>query len=149
MDTIQVGDPEVISVTEVVCTSVLGIVPEHETGLCKMIGKAVTACVQITGAWYGAVLIRLDQSLAQDCANLMFATDNATPEEVRDSVGEIVNMIGGNLKSVLPGPSKLSLPTVLEGDNYSVRIPGTAPLSSVCFTMNGKGLEVSVLQQVE
>jgi len=39
-----------------------------------------------------------------------------TPDEdVADAVGELVNMIGGNVKSLMPGPSVLSLPVVAAG----------------------------------
>ena len=36
-------------------------------------------------------------------------------EDVADAVGELVNMIGGNVKSLMPGPSTLSLPLVRAG----------------------------------
>jgi chemotaxis protein CheX len=35
--------------------------------------------------------------------------------DVADAVGELVNMIGGNVKSLMPGPSALSLPVVAAG----------------------------------
>ncbi|TIC83622.1 chemotaxis protein CheX [Nocardioides sp. GY 10113] len=35
--------------------------------------------------------------------------------DLADAVGELVNMVGGSLKSILPGPSALSLPTVAAG----------------------------------
>ena len=44
--------------------------------------------------------------------------------DVYDALGELANMIGGNLKSVLPRGVSLSLPSVVEGANYSVHICG-------------------------
>ena len=37
-------------------------------------------------------------------------------------MGELANMIGGNLKSVLPKGVTLSLPCVMEGKNYSFHV---------------------------
>ena len=47
--------------------------------------------------------------------------------EIRDAVGEIVNMVGGNLKGIVEGDSALSLPCVGE-------CVGAAPFDS---TFNG------------
>jgi len=41
--------------------------------------------------------------------------DEAGPADVADAVGELVNMVGGNIKSLMPGPSVLSLPAVAAG----------------------------------
>ena len=37
--------------------------------------------------------------------------------DIADALGEIANVIGGNLKSTLPGPSLLSLPVVTTGSS--------------------------------
>ncbi len=38
--------------------------------------------------------------------------DELTEAEIRDALGEIVNMVGGNLKGIVEGESSLSLPCV-------------------------------------
>jgi len=43
---------------------------------------------------------------------------------VRDALGELANMLAGNLKSVLPSGVVLSMPSVIEGSDYSLRICG-------------------------
>src|SRR3546814_11558410 len=45
----------------------------------------------------------------------MLAMSEITPEDVTDAIGELVNMIGGNVKSLMPEPSILSLPMVAAG----------------------------------
>ncbi len=82
------------------------------------LARAVASWVHISGAWDGSVLVQLPRPLALQLAGTMFASDPAavTPEELRDAMGEIANMIGGNLKAVLPAPSRLSLPShAMEG----------------------------------
>jgi hypothetical protein len=40
-------------------------------------------------------------------------------------------MIGGNIKSLIPGPSRLSMPTVTVGASSTVPMPGAALLGTV------------------
>jgi CheY-specific phosphatase CheX len=46
---------------------------------------------------------------------------------VRDAVGELVNMIGGNLKTAIgsQGPIELSLPTVITTPRTEIKIPSS------------------------
>jgi chemotaxis protein CheX len=68
----------------------------------------------------------------------MFAMseDELSEEEIRDAVGEIVNMVGGNLKGIVEGESSLSLPCV-------GAVSGTAPFdhsfSGLCVSNNCQG----------
>ena len=38
-------------------------------------------------------------------------------------------MTGGGIKALLPGPSQLSIPTVVGGGEYQVSVPGTAEVA--------------------
>ena len=51
--------------------------------------------------------------------------EEVSPADVLDAVGELVNIVGGNLKGMLPSPTGLSLPSVTDG---AVHLdPGPAP----------------------
>ena len=78
-------------------------------------GEGITGYVTITGAWSGLVGLSCSPAAARQAAALMFATDEASLEdvEVTDAIGELVNIVGGNLKSLLPEPTVLSLPSVV------------------------------------
>jgi chemotaxis protein CheX len=54
-------------------------------------------------------------------------------EDVRDSLGELANMLAGNLKSVLPSGVVLSMPSVIEGSDYSLQICGKRSIERVPF----------------
>jgi chemotaxis protein CheX len=84
----------------------------------------VTGVVAISGAWEGLVVLQCDQSLARSAASIMFrsAEDDLGRELIHDAVGELTNMIGGNLKALLPEPSQLSLPVVADGVDAAVEI---------------------------
>lgn len=53
-------------------------------------------------------------------------------------------MIGGNIKSLIPGPSRLSMPTVTVGASSTVPMPGAALLRTVSLACEGLPLTVSV-----
>ena len=77
-----------------------------------------SAAVSIHGGWTGTVTIELSHGLAFALTRLMMAMEESEPledGEVADAVGELVNMIGGNIKSLMPGPSALTLPVVAAG----------------------------------
>lgn len=83
-------------------------------GAAAAVHDAVTGSVDITGAWNGAVELTCSRTAARLAAATMYALDEAsvTDGEVLDAVGELVNIVGGNIKSLLPGPTDLSLPSV-------------------------------------
>ena len=44
--------------------------------------------------------------------------------DVCDAFGELANMIGGNLKAVLPSKVEISMPSMVQGIDYSLWICG-------------------------
>jgi chemotaxis protein CheX len=75
-------------------------------------GVPARAVVRIAGDWSGAVRLEMSRETAAAAARIMLDADQVEPDEVADAVGELVNIIGGNLKSLLPTPSRLGLPQV-------------------------------------
>lgn len=106
----------------------------------------LTACVHIVGAWEGAVAIRCSLRLAHQAARVMFSCEEPQPDEVRDALGELVNMTGGNLKALLPGPCSLSLPVVIEGKDHRLAVPGSQLLNRVLLECQGAPLEVLMMK---
>ena len=89
-------------------------------------GPTMTGCVHLSGAWGGSVLVEATADHAVRAAEAMFAADpgSLSPDEVSDALGELTNMVGGNIKGLLPAPSSLSLPSVAGGESYTMRVPG-------------------------
>ena len=144
---------EIFQITESIWESVLGIqVRRRElTGLPAKEEHTLAGCVQITGAWDGAVALHCDVDLARQVAALMFSmpSESISIEEVQDALGELVNMTGGNLKALLAEPCHLSLPAVVEGNNYTLRIPGSTPISQVAFECQGHPFLVTLVKKEE
>lgn len=80
-----------------------------------------TASVAVNGVWHGSVVVELSDPAAREIATLMLDTENIETDEMLDAIGELANIIGGNVKSLMPEPSVLALPTVVCG---SMRHPG-------------------------
>lgn len=109
-------------------------------------GRTVTGCVHISGEWNGSVFVECTSELAIAAAEAMFGADPGTlpDDEVSDALGELTNMIGGNIKSLLPAPSKLSTPSVADGVGYTVRVPGAVRLDRVALVCAAGPLFISI-----
>src|SRR5712691_9554787 len=113
----QVVDSDICQVVEGIWSSVLGLEVRRGDEPAKRNGKHgfLTACVQITGLWEGAVTLDCSAALARRTAAIMFGVspEDASLDEIHDALGELTNMTGGNIKTLLPGPCQLSLPAVV------------------------------------
>ena len=78
---------------------------------------SLTGTVFISGTWNGLVSLTCSSVAAARAAALMFdaEVENVSDADVLDAVGELVNIVGGNLKGMLPSPTGLSLPSVMDG----------------------------------
>jgi chemotaxis protein CheX len=95
----------------------LPLVPSP-SGVSKAPAQGVlTGSVAISGAWQGVVVLQCSTAFAQRAASVMFGLEPeyVGREEELDALGELANMVSGNLKALLPGPSRLCLPIVAEG----------------------------------
>jgi CheY-specific phosphatase CheX len=79
----------------------------------------LTAIVHITGEQSAAVVIHCPASQACKFTGRFLAKDApvAVNEEVLDVLGELTNMIAGNIKSKLMPDAQLSIPSVFEGSD--------------------------------
>ncbi len=143
----MISSEEILSITENVFTTMIGCPVELGADSEALAEQSpVTGCVQISGQWTGAVLVQTTGKLASYAASQMFAISEAEVEkgECQDTMAELANMIGGNIKSLVPGPSNLSLPTVTIGKEFDIRIFGTKVESVVPMRCNGQQLRVIV-----
>ncbi|MEV4509979.1 chemotaxis protein CheX [Dactylosporangium sp. NPDC049525] len=131
-----------------VWTAYLHCTPEVEDSAEPMPDTAdVTASVGVAGAWNGLAVIRCGLPAAGEIAGAMLDIDpaNANPDDCTDALGELVNILAGNVKSLLPKPSHLSLPQVVLG-RAKVVWPGTTPLHTLRATINAEPTILGVLR---
>ena len=103
--------------------------------------NAVSSWVSVRGPWNGTVVITTGRSTAEQLSRELLK-EHAPPvrdeEDIEDGLGELANVVGGNVKAVLPGPSALGLPVV-----------GDAPVAGsdsfrVDLQWRGQSLSISV-----
>jgi chemotaxis protein CheX len=138
---------DVEAIAAVVMGSIAGVVLEPAAGEIPGDRPALTGCVHIDGAWNGAAIVECELPLARRIAATLFgrSDDEVSPDDVRDALGEITNMIGGNVKALLPAPSRASLPTVVDGADYAGTVPRTKPAGVVAFRAGAEMLVIRIL----
>jgi len=115
---------------------------EIHSGVRSMIG-----CIQIAGDWEGAVTLFCPETLARKAAASMFGMpeEDISEEEIQDTLGELTNMTAGNIKTFLPPSCLISLPSVAEGTDYRLVVPGGKIIAQTSFSCEGEPLIVNVL----
>ncbi len=100
---------------------------------------AVAGSVGVTGATDCLISMEMGGDGARRFAATMFgmADDEASDDDIADGIGELTNMVGGNIKSLLPEPSTLSLPVVAQGKSPTLRVPGGKPLLEAGYIAGG------------
>ena len=95
----------------------------------------LTAVVHLAGVWNGAVLLECDRGQACRFAGRFLSMDppEAVDDVVRDMLGELANMIGGNMKCVMSRGIRLSMPSVVDGSDYCMRVCGAVVRARLAF----------------
>jgi chemotaxis protein CheX len=84
----------------------------------------VTGAVAIAGAWHGHVILRCRVDGMAAIAAAMLELPHLHPgddsgvrlEDIVDAAGELLNIVAGNVKSLLPQPALVALPQVVLGE---------------------------------
>jgi hypothetical protein len=102
-----------------------------------------SAWVEVVGPWTGSVVLSCLPETATELTRALLgghAPAELGPEDVEDALGELANVLGGNVKALLPGPSALGLPEV------GTPPPAVSPVDTcrVELAWRGQPLTVSV-----
>ena len=99
------------------------------------------------------VHVRLSPVLARLLASRMFACDDPVGEDLLDAVGELGNIAGGNVKSLLfpsDGTARLSLPSAVLGGPATPPAGGDGPLpAAIRALVLGELVELTLVPNVE
>ena len=146
----QFKEDELVKYTEMVWSSILGLDSRRSHEAYLPDPTNVEACVQISGAWVGVVSLNCPETLSHKISEIMFqlSPDSASQEEVQDAMGEMINMIGGNLKAMMPPPCHLSLPIVAV-NGHSLHFPMTQIVCRVTMQSQGQLFQVTIMKQKE
>jgi CheY-specific phosphatase CheX len=106
----------------------------------------ITGAVYYAGAWKGATLLQCDASTAFDLtARLMgVPRPESFDDDVRDAIGEISNIVAGNLKPLLRPGVVLSMPSVFEGPAAALRICAKTPVMRLALASDIGPIWISI-----
>jgi chemotaxis protein CheX len=109
-------------------------------------GDRMTSSVYLEGDWNGAISLECNREQACRFAGRLLAMDppDTVDDDVRDALGELANMIGGNLKSSMTMQTRLSMPSVIDGGDYELRICGSEVKNRLAFRVDGGHFWVTV-----
>jgi len=92
-----------------------------ELGLMK---DSITGMVGLAGTHKGMLAVHFPKSLALAITTSFLGMEvEEMNEDVQDAIGEIANMLGGNVKTILSDKGKdiqLSLPSTISGEEYTL-----------------------------
>jgi len=86
----------------------------------------ISAVIGLSGAVRGAVIISMKTSLAIKLTDLLAGPGHTVIDaDVVDAIGEINNIIAGNIKPKVPNGDKIviSIPTIVKGPKHSIAWP--------------------------
>ncbi len=87
------------------------------------LNDTITGMIGLAGTHKGVLAVHLPYSLAMAITASFLVMDvKEINEDVHDAVGEIANMLGGNVKTILSEKGRdidLSLPSTISGSQYS------------------------------
>jgi chemotaxis protein CheX len=111
----------------------------------------VVASVSITGGWSGHVVVSCSDTAARHAAAafLMTVADEVSADDVTDVLGELANIVGGNVKSMLPASSMVSLPQVVNASGGSVRWPACVQICELAGTWRDEPVSISMWQKTD
>ncbi|MEU4239269.1 chemotaxis protein CheX [Actinoplanes sp. NPDC026619] len=108
----------------------------------------VHSSVSISGSWTGHLVYASSTSAARRAAGAFLAMepDEVSEEDMSDVLGELANIVGGNVKAMLPPGAFLSLPQVVLAPESSARYPNTERIGGVYGIWEGEPVSISMWQ---
>jgi CheY-specific phosphatase CheX len=98
----------------------------------------VTGSVSFAGAVTGVVYFSMNTALSKALTSRISGGDSPTESEENDVIGELTNMITGNMKTALADKgynSSLSIPSVVRGNGITLTCKGFTNAIRVSFAV--------------
>jgi chemotaxis protein CheX len=111
--------------------------------------SAIEGRIRIRGGWHGTIVLQTDEKLANRAASKMLCLANgstASDKDAADAIAELTNILGGNLKALLPGPSQLGLPVAGPSKDHGLGPVRGHMLSELTFHCDTLPLRVKLFE---
>jgi chemotaxis protein CheX len=108
----------------------------------------VHSSVSISGTWTGHVVYASSTVAARKAAAAFLAMEpgEVSPEDLTDVLGELANIVGGNVKAMLPAGCFLSLPQVVMAPESATKYPNAERITGLYGVWEGEPVNVSMWQ---
>jgi chemotaxis protein CheX len=106
----------------------------------------IRAWVAITGTWAGHVVVTCSRVQARNLTAAFLGTgvDEVPEEDVSDVLGELANIVGGNVKSMLPSGCTLSTPSYVDHGDGPVPEPGAELVAELVGVWRDEPLSIGM-----
>jgi chemotaxis protein CheX len=147
---VVVNEDDLAEVVEQIWVSYLdpeGVSPLIPTGD-ESQPSEVHSSVSISGSWTGHVVYASSTTAARRAAAAFLAmeAEEVSQEDVSDVLGELANIVGGNVKAMLPPGCFLSLPQVVLAPEWTTKYPNAQRVSGLYGVWQGEPVSVSMWQ---
>ncbi len=99
----------------------------------------ISGTIGLAGQTNGVVAVTFSEPVAcQITANMLGEEHNEIDDTVKDTIGEIANMIAGGAKGIMSGKGlnfKIALPSVVVGQDHAISYPPGVPCMVIPFTI--------------
>jgi len=110
----------------------------------------LTAAVYYAGAWKGALILECSTGQAMRwTSSLMSLAPPISLEDARDGLGEVTNMIAGNLKPLLRSGVGLSIPSVVVGAQDKLRLVGAYRREVLTFADESGPFRIALVEHLD
>ena len=108
----------------------------------------IVGAVYLAGEWRGAMLLETwaEQAFAWTQKLMSVPPPHSLDDDVRDCIGELTSMVAGNLKPLFPAETALSMPSVVEGRQFTLRLIGGHQKIKVDFASPEGPFSVTLVQ---
>jgi chemotaxis protein CheX len=148
--TIRIGEDLIRRSVEELWSSVLGLDIEPLPNLGQAAPRAglLTGCIEISGLWQGTITLDCGPSLARKAAGIMFGVEpgQTSFDQIQDALGELTNILGGQVKALLPDPCRLSLPAVTRDTDNAFRGANDKVLACLDFDCLDAPIRVTIVE---
>lgn len=115
-------------------------------------GPRIASLLHYTEPSQGTILLECSPELAfRFTSRLMGIPEptSTTDADVIDAVAELVNMIGGNLKGLMPPETSISPPIVLQQAELEAVLATAEPISRICLQSGTEQMCLSLFHQLQ
>jgi len=122
---VKITDKLIESISEIFTQMVMMEISVAGEPIFKLgpIKDSITGMIGLAGVHKGVLAVHFSKQVALDVTSKLLLTEfEEINVDVQDAIGEIVNVLGGNLKTILSDQGKdiqLSLPSTIYGDEYT------------------------------